>query len=318
MSTKKRKILFGENKVKKAMLGNTFSLFRTLFLVGIGFVVLYPLLTQVSSSFMTVSDVYDNTVRFIPRSLTFENFHRTMFVLNYPESLINTVVLVSIVSVFHIASSTTIAYGLARYNFRIKNLLFALVIFGMIIPPNVLVVPYFLRFRYFDFLGIINFIIGNPINFIDTYVPFSILALTGTGLRNGLYIFIMRQYFKGMPKELEESAYVDGAGPFRAFMRIILPGSVTMMTTIFLFSFVWQWLDVIYTPVFLSRHEVIPTVVGNLIHPIATETAEASQHLFASITRNAGIILVILPLIFVYLIAQKFFVQSIERSGLVG
>ena len=154
---------------------------------------------------------------------------------------------------------------------------------------------------------------------LDTYWPFILLGMTCTGLKNGLYIFIMRQYFRGVPKELEEAAYVDGAGPLKTLIRIILPGAVSMMVTVFLFSFVWQWLDEIYTPVLCGNMNVIPSTFGNLLNPFTNLTSAGdTMVLTGALLQDAGIVLVIFPLVLLYIAAQKFFVQSMERSGLVG
>ncbi len=179
----------------------------------------------------------------------------------------------------------------------------------------------FLRFRFFDIFGVIKLISGNTINLIDTFWPFVLTSLTGTGLRNGLYIYMMRQFFRGAPKELEESAYVDGAGPYKTFYYIMLPIAIPMMVTIFLFSFVWQWTDTFYTTLFLERMATLPTVLSSLavsinyqeFGPMATMSPA-----YASMLNNTGSVLVILPLIIIYLIAQRYFVESIERSGIIG
>lgn len=306
--------------VQKIGLKIFWALCRLIFIGGICFVILYPLFTKIMSGIMDVSDVYDSTIRYIPKNFTAEHIRTAMHLLEMPGSLYRTVPMVAGISFIHVFSCTLVAYGFARYRFPGRNLLFGLVIFALIIPPDVLMVPYYLMFRNFDLYGLITAMTGQSVVLIDTVWPQVILGITCTGLKNGIYIFIMRQYFMGVPKELEEAAFVDGAGPLRALFRVILPGAVGMMVTVFLFSFVWQWLDATYTPVLCANVSIIPTTAGNLVNPLVgmAGTSDSSGMLTASLVRNAGIILVIAPLLVLYLIAQKFFVQSVERSGLVG
>jgi len=301
---------------KSAGLGLSFI--RGLFLVAICFVILYPLLTKVVSSFMTIDDVYDPMVRYIPKHFTLENFKRTMNLLNYKESLLNSLILAGGSSLITVAACTVSAYGLARFKFKGNNFLFITALFSLVVTPDILLVPYYLQFRFFDFFGLLKLFTGKTINLSGSFASFFILGGVCMGLKNGLYLFVMRQFFKGMPKELEEAAYVDGSGLFRTFIRIMLPGSTSMLVTVFLFSFVFSWLDVIYTPVFLSDTAVLPTQIGLLVHSGLGVLVGIQTEVEFSLLRNAGMILIILPLIILYLFAQRFFVQSIERSGLTG
>ena len=203
------------------------------------------------------------------------------------------------------AMSTFVAYGFARFNFKGNGLLFVMTILAMMIPPDVLLVPYYLYFR--------------SMSILDTWWPLIILSLTCTGLKNGLYIFIMRQYFKGIPRALEEAAYIDGAGVFRTLVSVILPDAKGMMITVFLFSLVWMWLDGTYTPVFCSGLNVLQTTMGTLLNPLdSLADVGNTQVLAGGLIINAGILLVITPLLVLYAIMQKSFVESISRSGLVG
>ena len=128
---------------------------------------------------------------------------------------------------------------------------------------------------------------------------------------------MMRQFFRGVPDELEESAYIDGSGTFRTFVQIILPLSIPMMITIFLFAFSWQWTDDFYTNMFISTNKItlMPDIVGI---PKSLETTYAGQELYYSAVNNTCGLMIILPLVVLYLFCQKFLVQGIERSGIVG
>lgn len=162
----------------------------------------------------------------------------------------------------------------------------------------------------------LNFAQGT--NFINTYVPMIFLSATGLAFKNGLYIFMLRQFFRGIPDSLEESAYIDGSGTFRTFIQIILPMSVPMMITVFIFAFSWQWTDDFYTSLFFpaGRTLLMPAIVDMI--PPQLDTAGAIQNDYLAAIRNTSGLLIILPLVIIYLFCQKFIVQGIERSGITG
>jgi multiple sugar transport system permease protein len=158
-----------------------------------------------------------------------------------------------------------------------------------------------------------------PIKLLNTEAPFIILSLTAIGLKNGLYIFMMRQFYKGVPDELEESAYIDGSSVFKTYFKIILPISIPMMIAIFLFAFSWQWTDNFYTKLFytsntdsyvLAHFAKIPT---SLMAIDETHTTLYGQ----SVLHTCGL-LIIAPLIVIYLFCQRYLIQGIERSGITG
>lgn len=306
-----------KHKLKKRTYQTIISLLRYLFILGICFVILYPLFSKVVNSFMVVGDIYDETVRLIPTQFTLINYERAWELMNLSITLPNSIFLCVIVSLIQVFFCTIVAYGFARFDFKFKNFLFFMVILSLIILPDATLLSRFLQFRYFDIFGIFKLLMGQPLDFGTGYIPFIIMAITTTGLKNGLYIFMMRQYFRGMPKELEEAAYVDGCGPFKTFARIMVPSAVSMMVTIFLLSFVWQWLDSTNTTVFMNA-KVIPVEVNKLIGQANPQWGLVDGELLMSLARNAGIVLVTLPLIIVYVFAQRFFVQSISRTGIVG
>ena len=155
------------------------------------------------------------------------------------------------------------------------------------------------------------------INLCNTYFPLVLLSLGGLAFKNGLYIFMLRQFFRGIPDELEESAYMDGSGTFRTFVQIILPLSVPMMITVFLFAFCWQWTDDFYTGLFFSSTNV--NLLVRLVDiPTSLKLEYAGQDLYYSAIRNTCGLLIILPLVVLYAFCQRFLVQGIEHSGIAN
>ncbi len=168
---------------------------RSIFLLGFAFVIMYPILIMLTRAFMHRVDIYDNTVLWIPKNYTFENFAIAGDMIQYWAAFKNSVILAVTITIVQTLSCLLIGYGFARFNFKFRGFLFGLVIFTIIVPPQLLMVSIYLHFRFFDFLGIYHAITGSRgINLLDTFAPFYLLALSGQGIKNGLFIYIFRQF----------------------------------------------------------------------------------------------------------------------------
>jgi len=275
---------------------------RFVLLFGLCYIILYPFFIKIVNAFKGAMDFSDPTVRFIPKNFTVENILRVFGVMEYWDSLANTLLVSIICAVLQTGISAAVGYGFARFKFRLNKPLFGAVIFSLIVPVEVIIIPLFLRFRYF--LGFINL--------INTPLPIFILSVTGFGIKNALYIFLMRQFFRNVPKELEEAAYLDGCGVFKTFLRVMLPSAGSMLITVFLLSFAWQWTDTIYSSLFLRDFNVLANMVS------MAETLGAGEAMLASNYIGIAACLAILPLTVIYIFTQRFFVQSVTSSGLVG
>ncbi|MBQ7600345.1 MAG: carbohydrate ABC transporter permease [Clostridia bacterium] len=292
-------------------------LFRFLLLLGISYIILFPFFSKISSSFMTKEDLVDVTVRLIPKHPTLSTYKAIITDNNYFVALGNTFILSFLCGVMQTFVCCFIAYGFAKFKFKGNKLLFLLVIFTMVVPHATLSLSIATKFKFFDIFGIIQLITGSPINMLNTNWPLYILSLTGLAYKNGLYIFMLRQFFRGIPDELEESAYLDGSGIFKTFFKIILPLSGTMLITVFMFAFCWQWTDNFYTDMFYSITG--PTLLPDIIKvPRSLDTNYAGSALYTAAIKNACGMLIITPLIILYLFGQRYIVQGIERSGLTA
>ncbi len=307
---------------KKFLVSVLLAIFRYVFLIGISYVILYPFFTKISGSFMSSDDFVDVTVKLIPKYPTLDNY-RFIFIENkYLEALFNSATLALLSAFIQTMICAFVGYGFAKFKFKGRNLLFGLVILTMVVPHKTLQLAMFMEFKYFDFYGIIETItgwFGKPMTFdlINTFWPLAILSLGGIAFKNGLYIFIFRQFYKGVPDELEEAAYVDGSGIFRTYFQIILPLTIPIMVTIFMFAFSWQWTDTYYTSLFFTATgpHLLPAVVTV---PQSLSTSYAAAPLQESAVLNTAGLMVIAPLFVIFMFAQKSLVQGIERSGIVG
>ncbi len=309
-----------QNKRLRRIISPTFwkklaiSIVRYAIVICILFIIIYPFIAYISNSFKSVEDLTDISVNFIPKNPSTEIFSIAIKAMQYQKTFINSLLLSLFVAALQVLASTFIGYGFGRFRFPGRKLLYAFVIITLLIPPQTLMVPEYFKFRFFDFFGIIESLTGQSLNFINTWIPFGALSISGFGLKNGLYIFLMTQFFERMPMELEEAAMVDGAGFFKIFYRIMAPNAIPMMATVFLFSFSWQWTDTYFTSLFLSDWKVLPMAAGS----IAAYQVNIIEPVVRSAASNAAVLLIIAPLIALYAFAQKMFIQGIEKSGLVG
>ena len=291
------------------------KLMRFVLLVGLSFMILYPVFVKFSASLKSTADMMDSTVVFIPKNPTLQNYKIVLNSVNYALTLLMTVLFCLVQSLLQLASCSLVAYGIARFKFKGHKLLFGMAVLTLIIPPQIILLPLYIRFHFFGITNIFQFSgIFSGVDLINTYWPFLLLSGTALGFKNGLYIYLLRQHFKNMPMALEEAAYIDGCGPFRTFLRIMLPGSVPMLVTVFLFSFVWQWNDPVYSGIFFPE---IPTLANKLYGMVFT-TMGAGTTLMSAVLESPKFFLLITPIVILYLFTQKLFVQSISRSGIVG
>ena len=280
------------------------SLVRAVILIGIGFMILYPILIKVVSCFMSTNDLTDPTVKLIPLEGSTELFQKCWEGLDYWKTFAATAALSLLVAVMQTIVSALAGYGLARFQFKGRGIIFIAVIIVLLIPPSTILTPLYVRFNYMSFFGI-------KFSIINTYWPFVLMSATGLGLKNGLYIYMMRQFFRGLPYELEEAAYIDGAGPWRAFISVMLPNARNMLLVVFIFSFTWQWTDNAITPMFLANLKVFSNIVSSV-------TPDYTNATVSGVMNNIMGLLIMAPLLVLYLFLQRRIIQGVESSGIVG
>jgi multiple sugar transport system permease protein len=317
-------------------------LFRLILLIGISYIVLNPFITKIAGSFMSPEDFVDVTVLIIPKNFTLDTYSAIFTELNYSEAFFNTFMLSISCAVLQTFACALVAYGLAKFKFKGAKVIFILVMLTMIVPHQTLYKSMFTFFAKFDLRDPISTVLGGKgifellgglfnsentsggIILINTYMPLLVLSIFGLAFKNGLYIFLLRQFFRGVPDELEESAYIDGSGTFKTFFRIILPLSVPMLITVFLFAFSWQWTDKFYTNMFFRTDQtklmksLIESIPPTLKAKSEAQEVIAGQNIYFSAIRNTIGIMIIAPLVVVYVFCQKYLVQGIERSGLTA
>ncbi|MFC5528739.1 carbohydrate ABC transporter permease [Cohnella yongneupensis] len=325
---RKEELRYRLNRTKTKSTAALWSLFRYVIIIGISFVILYPIILKISVAIMDKQDIYNPTIFLVPQHFTWENIKMAADIMNFFPSLGRTLLFVIITMLLQAASCALAGYGFARFSFPGSNLLFILVVLTILIPTSTLMVPMYLHFRNFDILGLIHLFTGKDgVNTINTLTPSLITSMTASGLKSGLYIYIFRQFFKGLPKEIEEAALIDGAGGIKTFFRIMLPNAIPPLITVMLFAFVWQYNDTFYTSIFMGESGLISNKLASLpSHASAyiinslmsTSPGAQPDPNHVAMVVDTGILIAILPLILLYLFVQRYFVESVERSGVVG
>jgi len=203
---------------------------------------------MLSTAFRPLDEGMDPSVVWIPKQFTMANITDVIKAMHYPLAIWHTVQIGVVSAILQIISCAIVGYGFARFKFKGRDALFFMVIFTILVPPQTIIIPSYLQFRYFDFFGltkILNLFTDNPIsvNLLNTGWTFYLPSILGVGIRSGLYIYVFRQFFRGMPKELEDAALIDGCGPVKTFLKVMAPNANSAFLTVFLFSIVWQWND---------------------------------------------------------------------------
>ena len=300
------------------------SVLKAAFLICMCFVVLYPILYMFSMAFRASDDLHDPTVIWIPLHFTLENFTDVIELMDYKNVFLNTLFTAATCTALNVSICACSAYGLARFKFRFSKLIFSLIIFTIIVPAQCMATPLYLQYRNFDFLGIgtlIGWITGNylTINLLNTPAPMMISAILGLGLRSGLFIYIFQQFFRGLPRELEDAAYIDGCSIPKTFVSVMLPNSRSAIVSCVLFSFVWYWNDYFMSSLYFSKTFSLNSALSGLVDALRVSGLNSWEDPYLIVTRmQAGCLLVIIPMLILYIFLQRLFTESIDKTGIVG
>lgn len=291
---------------------------RYAFLLSISYIVIFQLVYMISFAFRPESQMSDPSVVWVPKSFTMLHFENAIEAMDYFKSFWNTFSIQIISGILEIASCAIAAYGFARFKFKGQNLLFLMVIITIFVPSQMISVPMYLNYSHFDVLGIlkgIGNIFGSEIrpNLLDEGYVFWMPSIFGVGLRSGLFIFIYRQFFKGLPKELEEAAYIDGASAFKTFTSVIIPSSGVAIVTVAIFSLIWHWNEYYLSVLYFTENYPLSVRLSQI-----TASLNAMSEADNRGVRMAGCLLLATPMLIVYAILQRKFIASIDRVGIVG
>ncbi|MFP4178119.1 MAG: carbohydrate ABC transporter permease [Acholeplasmataceae bacterium] len=305
------------SKLKKRLFGlygNDGILFKTILyvvLIGISFIFLYPLLQMIVTSFMPLTDLVNPSVVWIPRDFTLQNYNRAIDALDAFDALKDSIIVSAVPTFLVVISSAFIGYGFSAYQFPFKRILMSLLLVIFLIPSILMAIP--------------TYVIYRDLGFLDSLKAFAIPAVLGFGFRQTIFILIFYQFFNMIPNELKEAAEMDGASALSIFIRIAIPMVVPAFIITSLYAFVWYWnetsLALLYFP---ESYNTLPmAVIGfrtlyESLYPAGTVGLESASDVFNQGVQFAGTLISILPLLVLYLFAQKWFIEGVDRSGIAG
>lgn len=306
------------DRIRKFLLGtrskNGFLkvLFIYALLICIGFIYLYPILRMLSVSFMSLDDLLDSSIQWIPSALSLSNYRQAAASMDYMKSFFQSLLITGVPTLCNLFSCSLIGYGLARFRFRGHGLIMAIILFTFVLPSQIVMIPTYVLYSDMGILG--------------SVWSFILPALVGQGLNAPIFILIFWQFFRTVPKALIEAAMIDGAGYFRSFVRVSLPSAAPAFITVGLFSFVWYWnesyLTELYVHGVLSNSGLTTLIIqlrnfASNYSSYATTAVSGATSLNEAI-RMAGTLLAVLPLLILYFVLQRHFVESIDRTGITG
>lgn len=305
--------------IRSRMSGIIASISRYIVLISCSYLLLYPLLYIVLGSIKAPIDFNDPTVIWIPKHFSFENIKVSVEVMEYGKAFLSSIINGIIPAFLQFCVSALAAYGMARFKFKGRSILTGLLLLSILVPEIMIIIPKYVSFSHMDFLGFFGWIyditgVDLRLKLIDTSATFILPAILGVGIKGGFFIFIFMQFFKGMPKELEEAAWIDGAGPFKTFLRIIVPSSGSAAITVILFSVVWNWGNNLQSQMFLTDNYPLSVQLENL--PQLLLHIVSGTQVKAVLLSACGLFL--LPMIIFYIVLQRKFIVSITTSGITG
>lgn len=282
------------------------SLLRYVLIIGFCYVILKPIIQYFFYACMSQDDFSDYTVSLIPRHWSLFYFKKANEFMNFFGATgIRSLSLAFTTAILQVVSSTVIGYGLGRFEFKGKKILVVALFAVMLIPPSVLQLPQYFQFRFFGFGSF-------KINLINTLASNYILSFVGLGLKQALYIFLMKLMFEQLPIDLENAAYIDGASIYRTFVSVIVPNAKSLMITIFMFSFCWTWTDTTFSAAFYPNVQLVANSITKMSRAMVVSGYSEGN------VSYAGIMLMMLPMLILMSFCQKKLVKSIALSGLAN
>lgn len=279
------------------------TLIISFILIEFVFVFLYPFLNIIVNSLKYDFELKDMNRQWVITSVNWQNYADAYKHLDYLHTLFNTLVVVLLSTTGHLLSCSFIAYGFARFEFRGRNIMFALVMLTMIIPPQTLMMPLYIQFAKLGWLG--------------SFAPIVVPSFFGFGLKGALFIFLFRQQIRGLPISYEEAAKIEGCGSMRIFWRIIFPLLKGIMLVAGVLSIIWHWNDYFEPSAYLSGNlRILTQRLSSLNVYFATQATGTGQ--MVSPVQLAACMLVILPLLVMYFSFQRKFIKSIDLTGLAN
>ncbi len=253
---------------------------------------LFPFFWMVRSSLMNKTEIFGTPMKWWPKQVQWQNYKDALTQVPFARYFANSLFLVVVNIIGKLLSSSLVAFGFSRIEFKGKKIWFGIVIATMMIPWSVLLIP--------------QFMLWNVVGLYNTYVPLTLPAF----FLDGFYIFLLRQFFSTLPRDYDEAAIIDGASYFTIYSRIIMPLCKPALMTVCVFTFMNTWNDFIGPMIYLKDPEMSTVSLGLQMF-ISQYTTE--WHLMMAAATVA-----IVPMIIMFFIAQRYFIEGMTFAGIKG
>ena len=323
---RKKDVFISESKGKKIKLITPFFFYilRLLILLAIGYIIMYPLLQMIVTSIKDKMAFFDAARVWLPSGFNIKfNYSMAIDALDYFNSIKSTLVLQILSAAIEVITCAVTAYGFARFKFPYKNFWMTGLFITILIPETMIIITRVVNYSHMDFLGVLGLfykISGIDLrpNIIGTPLAFWLPSVFAIGLRSGILIYIYIQFFKNLPYELEEAAWVDGANPIKTFISIALPSSGVVITTVAVFSFVWHWNDSFLSSMYMRGEYPLAVNLERVNTTLFSMGYFNDQNVEAQAILMASCVLFVIPPLIIYMILQRHFIESIDRVGITG
>lgn len=316
-----------KNKAKQGSVG----FFSLVLILGLCFTILYPILSLVPVVFSSIEELGNPNVIWIPLEGSTVSFKAAVRLI-LPEgilTMVKSILYAGMIMVLQVFFSAMVGYSLARVKFWGRGIVFGMVVLVFLLPRQSLLLAQYIDFVHFNPMGIMKlFTAAGEVNLINNPVVLALLAVFGFGVNQSLFIFLFSQFFKNIPKELEEAALIDGCGFYRTYFKIMVPNAVPIISTVGILSFVWNYGDTYYTNYFNPNGSYLSTILSSTFISANKEYVQRALQTWYEIpvvtdmafdaVKQAAVLIFLIPLLVVYLVGQRKLVENMENSGLVG
>lgn len=310
---------------------NIVRLFTMILIMGLCFTIIYPILSLVPVVFSSIDELGNPNVIWLPLKSSVISF-RAAIRFTLPQgalTMVKSVLYSAGIMALQVFFSAMTGYALARIEFPGRKIVFGMVILAFLLPRQSLLLAQYIYFTHFDVLGIMDlFTKAGEINLINNPIVLVLLAIFGFGVSQSLFIFLFSQFFKNIPKELEEAALIDGCGFYRTYFKIMVPNAVPIISTVAILSFVWNYGDTYYTNYFNPNGTYLSTILSSTFNSANKEYIMRAVQTWYEIplvpdmafdaVKQAAVLIYLIPLLIVYLVGQRKLVENMENAGITG
>lgn len=293
-------------------------------IITMSYLFMFPLYYMLVVSFQRPDLAVDPTSVYVPKAFSTEAYKIAFKQLDYKNSALLSLIISVLSTALATISCSLTGYAFARFEFKGKKIALLFVMLLIVIPPQQIIVPQYLMYKSFNFGGLLS-LFGVELNLLNTPFVFILPSMFAVGLKAGIFIFIFRQFFLGQPRELEEAAKIDGCGALQTFIKVMAPLAKPAFVVVIMLCIIWHWNDYYSSSMFFID-KIKPVMVclerlrQNVVEFGSLPGLPKGNYtpVMLRMYLQAGVVLTITPPLFLYVFMQRQFVESIDRTGIVG